>query len=67
LCVCVILGCRVVILQGQMAQSSVKAILLHRVARLVGALRYKPEGRGFDTFRPHYVPGVELASNRNEY
>jgi hypothetical protein len=46
---------------------------------LVGALRYKPEGLGFDplwchwsfsltlTFRPHYGPGVDSASNRNEY
>jgi hypothetical protein len=46
---------------------------------LSGALRYKPEGREFDSrwchwnfsltqsFRPHYGPGVDLASNRNEY
>ena len=50
-----------------------------RVAQLVEALRYKPEGSGFDprwchcnssltqSFRPHYSPGVDLASNRNEY
>ena len=43
------------------------------------ALRYKPEGRGFDSrwchwnfsltqsFRPHCGPGVDSASNRNEY
>ena len=43
------------------------------------ALRYKPEGRGFDSrrchwnfsltqsFRPHYGPGVDSAANRNEY
>jgi hypothetical protein len=43
------------------------------------ALRYKPEGRGFVSrcchwnfslifsFRPHYGPGVDSASNRNEY
>jgi hypothetical protein len=49
------------------------------VAQLVKALRYKPEGRGFDSrwchwdfsltssFRPHYGPGVDSASNRNEY
>ena len=49
------------------------------MARLVEALRYKPEGRGFDfrwchwnfsliqSFRPHYGPGVDSASNRNEY
>jgi hypothetical protein len=42
-------------------------------------LRYKMEGRGFDSrwchwncslilsFRSHYGPGVESASNRNEY
>jgi hypothetical protein len=46
---------------------------------LVEALRYKPEGRGFDSrwchwnfsltqsFRPHYGPGVDSASNRNVY
>jgi len=51
----------------------------HAVAQLVEALRYKLEGRGFDsrwchwnflltqTFRPHYGPGVDSASNRNEY
>jgi len=42
-------------------------------------LRYKPEGRGFDsrwchwiffiniTLRPHCGPGVDSAFNRNEY
>jgi len=47
--------------------------------QLVEALRYKPEGLGFDfrwcqwnflltqSFRPHYGPGVDLACNRNEY
>jgi len=51
----------------------------HAVAHLVEALFYKPEGRGFDTgwcrwnfsltqsLRPHYVPGVDSASNRIEY
>jgi hypothetical protein len=51
----------------------------HAVAQLVQALRYKPKGRGFDSrwchgnfsltyfFRPHYGPGVEPPSNRNEY
>jgi len=46
---------------------------------LVEALFYKPEGCGFDSrvhhwnfsltqfFRPHYGPGVDSASNRNEY
>ena len=43
------------------------------------ALRYRPEGRGFDSrwchwnfslkqfFRPHFGPGVDSASNRNVY
>ena len=50
----------------------------HVVARLVEAVRYKSKGRGFDSrwchwnfsltsFRPHYGPGVDSASNRNEY
>ena len=51
----------------------------HAVAQLVEALRYRPEGRGFDSrwchrnfsltksFRPHYGPGVDSVSNRNEY
>jgi len=50
----------------------------HEVAKLLEALRYKPEGRGFDallrhlsfsltkTFRPQYGPGVDSASNANE-
>ena len=49
------------------------------MAQLVEALRYKSEGRGFysrwfhwnflltKSFRPHYSPGVDSASNRNEY
>jgi hypothetical protein len=44
-----------------------------------GVLRYKPEGRGLDyrcshwdflltwSFRQHYDPGVDSASNRNKY
>ena len=51
----------------------------HAVTQLVEALRYKPEVRGFDSqwgnwnfsltyfFRSHYSPGVDSASNRNEY
>ena len=51
----------------------------HAVAHLVEALRYKPEGRRFDSqrcnwnfsltqsFCPHYGPGVGSPSNRNEY
>ena len=54
-------------------------IIGHTVAALVEALHYKPEGRGYDSrwghwnfsltqsFRPHYGPGVDSASNRNEY
>ena len=49
------------------------------MAQLVEAPRYKLEGRGFDSqwfhwnfsfmysFRPHYVPGVDSAFNRNAY
>jgi hypothetical protein len=49
------------------------------VARVVQALRYKPEGCGFDSrrchwnfpstqaCRPQYGPKVDSASNRNEY
>jgi hypothetical protein len=43
------------------------------VAQLLEALRYKPEGCGFDcnfsltSFRPHYDPGVNSASTRNDY
>jgi hypothetical protein len=48
------------------------------VAQLVEALRYKPEGRGFDfrwghwnfsltSFRLHFGPGVESAYIENEY
>ena len=51
----------------------------HAVVQLVEALRYKPEGRGYDSrwchwnfsltqsFQLHYGPGVDSASNRNEY
>jgi hypothetical protein len=49
------------------------------VAQMVEEPLYKPEGRGFDSrwchynfsltqsFRPHYGPGVDPASNGNEY
>ena len=48
------------------------------MVHLVEALRYKAEGRGFDSqwcqwnfslksFRPHYDLWVDSASNRNEY
>ena len=51
---------------------------MHAVAQVFEALRYKPEGSGLDSrwclwnfsfthsFRPHYGPGVDSASNRNE-
>ena len=51
----------------------------HVVVQLFEAPCYKPEGRRFDSrwchwnfsltksFRPHYGPGVDSASNRNEY
>jgi hypothetical protein len=50
-----------------------------RSGAVVEALRYKPEGRGIDSrwchwnfsltlsFRSHYGPEVDSASNRNEY
>ena len=56
-----------------------RCILGHAVAQLVEALRYKPEGHGLDSrlchwnfsltysFRQHFGPGVDSASNRNEY
>jgi hypothetical protein len=49
------------------------------VAQLVETLRYKPEGRGFDSRWCHWIffidiilpaalcPGGDSASNRNEY
>ena len=46
------------------------------VAQMIEALQYKPKCRGFDSrleffidisFRPHYGPGVDSSSNRNEY
>ena len=51
---------------------------MHAVAQLDEALRYKPEGRSFDfrrcqwnfsltSFPPHYGPGLDPTSNRNEY
>ena len=47
----------------------------HRVAQLLEAMRYEPEGRGFGTRWCHWNffltydcdPGVDSASNRNEY
>jgi hypothetical protein len=49
------------------------------VVQLVEALCYKPEGHGFDSwwghwnfsltssFRLHYGPGIDSASNRNKH
>ena len=48
-------------------------LLAFPLAQLVEALHYKPEGRGFENFsftlslQPYCVPGVNSASNRNEY
>ena len=39
----------------------------HALAHLVEALRYKPEGRGFDSRDCHYDPGVESDSDINKY
>ena len=55
-----------------------KQLRKHAVVQLVEAVCYKPEGCGFDSrrcrwnfsltyFRPHYGPGFDSASNRNEY
>ena len=45
-----------------------------RGGTVVKVLSYKPEGRWFDpswwhkkSFQSHYGPGVDSASNRNEY
>jgi hypothetical protein len=46
------------------------AFMGHAVTQLVEAMRYKPEGLGFDSRWcqcPYYGPGVASASNRNEY
>jgi len=54
-------------------------VMLQYVAQLVEALRFKPEDCGFSfpwgdmdffidiIFRPHYGPGFDSASNRNEH
>jgi hypothetical protein len=39
----------------------------HPVAQLVEALRYKPEGREFDSRWCRRNPEFESASNRNKY
>jgi hypothetical protein len=56
-----------------------RSFVPYGVAQLVEALCYKPAGRWIDSrvchwnfsltqsFRPHCVPGVDSASNRNEY
>ena len=33
---------------------------------LVEAVRHKEESRGVVSFRPHYSPGINSGSNRNE-
>ena len=60
-------------------EQNFKNVSGHAVAQLVEALRYKSEGRGFDSrwcdcnfslthsSRPHYGSGVDSASNINEY
>jgi len=42
---------------------------IRKVAQLAESLRYKPEGRGVDTLWCYWNcgPGVDSASNRNEY
>jgi hypothetical protein len=69
------LFCNKPTIQGYILESELK----YAVAQLVEALRYKPEGRGFDsrwchwnfsltqTFRQHYGLGVDSVSNGKEY
>ena len=66
-CMCVVSSCRLVILPGEWHSPVLTTVKLYEVAQLVEALRYKSEGRGFESFRSHYGPGVDWASNRNEY
>jgi hypothetical protein len=59
--------------------SSLLFLFLFPLRLSLNFLRYKPKGRRFDfqrchwnfslsySFRPHYDPGVESTSNRNEY
>jgi len=59
--------------------TGVRITLGHAVAQFVELLLYEPEGRGFvsrccyrnfwltHSFLPHYGPGVDSTSNRNEY
>jgi hypothetical protein len=54
-------------------------LVVDRGSTVIKVLRYKSEGRWFDSrwchgifhwhksFRPHYGPGADSASNRNEY
>jgi len=35
--------------------------------QLLEPLRYKPQCRGFGSFRPHYDPGADPASKIHEY
>ena len=64
---------------GNSYTTSTQSYMRHAVARLVEALRYKSEGRRFDSkwchwkfsltqsFWPRYGTGVDPASNINEY
>ena len=38
----------------------------YALAQMVDELRYKPESQRIDSFQPHYSPGVDSTSNRNE-
>ena len=67
------LGSRLVPLQYTYVE---EFVLGYAVTQLVEALRYKSEGRGFDSrcchwnfssFRSHCGPGVDSVFNRNEY
>jgi hypothetical protein len=65
--------------QGRQAERTITYNMRAHGGAVVEALRYKPESRGIDSrwchwnfsltqsFRPHYDPGVDSDSNRNEY
>ena len=63
---------------GEERNALCTAHYMHAVAQLVETLRFKLEGHGLDSrwchwnfsltsFRPHYDPGVDSASNRNKH
>ena len=72
------IGIRAHVVDGNVAKIlSINRSEEDRGSTVVKALLYKSEGRWFDSswcqffidisFRSHYAPGVDSASNRNEY